>query len=108
MAKPPYNSAAWLAVRLKVLERDGWECQLRYRGCQGRANAADHRLSVIDLDPHDPALLDEANLQAACTECNTRKRNAEARRRRPQPRATNLRRGREQRRVSRNWTDPKR
>jgi 5-methylcytosine-specific restriction endonuclease McrA len=81
MAKPPYNSAAWRAVRKRVLQRDGYECQLKFWGCLGVASAVDHRLPVGSLDPRDPALLDEANLQAACVPCNTRKRNALARRR---------------------------
>lgn len=75
MAKWPYNSVAWRKVRLKVLKRDGNECQLRYPCCTHHATTADHIIPVSRLDRRDPAILDPANLQAACGECNSAKRD---------------------------------
>jgi 5-methylcytosine-specific restriction endonuclease McrA len=82
------SDAAWRVVRLRVLERDGWNCQLRLPGCRGKADEADH------IVPHDRggAWYDEANLRAACGHCNRARGN----RLRQQYGSAN-------RRPSRNW-----
>jgi 5-methylcytosine-specific restriction endonuclease McrA len=50
-----------------VLERDNWRCQIGIVGrCKGKANTADHIQAVAE----GGALLDPANLRAACTPCN--------------------------------------
>ena len=71
MTKRIYQSAAWRAVRRRVLERDGKVCQIRLPGCRGVATAVDH---IVELDDGG-AELDPGNLQAACVPCNTAKRN---------------------------------
>lgn len=58
-------------MRRKVLERDGFECQIRLPGCGGRASHADHIVELQD----GGAPFDLANLQAACGSCNVAKRN---------------------------------
>lgn len=75
IARWPYNTTAWKRVRLKVLKRDGYECQLRYPCCTRHATSADHTIPVSHLERRDPAVLDEHNLVAACGECNSAKRN---------------------------------
>jgi len=71
MGAPVYNSTTWRKVRLAVLERDGWQCQLRLPRCRGTATEADH---IVDWrqggDPYDPT-----NLRAACKPCNVAQRN---------------------------------
>lgn len=61
-------------MRLEVLERDGWRCQLRLPGCEVRADQADHIVRVRD----GGAWFDIANLRAACGPCN-RQRELEQR-----------------------------
>lgn len=105
MAKQPYASARWRDVRRHVLRRDGGICQLRYRGCLGVATAVDHITAIADLQPGDPALLDPANLQAACGPCNSRKRHADARLRAPNIRPPAPSRPPARRRVTRQWDE---
>lgn len=62
----------WRLVRLRVLERDGWSCQIRGEGCLGRADTVDH----IVPRAHGGPLLDPANLRAACHVCNSARRVA--------------------------------
>ncbi len=64
-----YNDPAWRRVRKLVLERDEHTCQLRGRGCTGVATTVDH---IVPLAAGG-ARLDPANLQAACSWCNTSK-----------------------------------
>lgn len=53
----------WPVRRQKVLERDGWRCQLELADrCVGEAKVVDH------IDPKGSDELD--NLQALCVECN--------------------------------------
>ena len=58
----------WVKVRRTVLQRDGYSCQLRLRGCTQYATQIDHKLSVMQggTDDFD-------NLQAACKWCNLMK-----------------------------------
>ena len=67
MAKPPYNSAGWRAVRLFVLDRDGYRCRIRLGGCTDTATTVDHIVTV----EHGGAWLDPLNLRAACQHCNS-------------------------------------
>lgn len=39
-----YTTPAWRAIRLLVLNRDGWECQRQGPRCIGRATHAGHIL----------------------------------------------------------------
>ena len=60
------TSGTWRRVRLLVLERDRYRCQVRGRHCHGWANQVDHIVSRAD----GGALFDPANLRAACPACN--------------------------------------
>jgi 5-methylcytosine-specific restriction protein A len=71
MSDAVYRHRAWKPLARKVLERDGYVCQIRLPGCTGRATAADHVVEWRD----GGAKYDMANLQAACAACNTAKRN---------------------------------
>lgn len=61
--------ADWPAVRLTVLRRDGWKCQLRYDGCLTAATEVDH---IHRGDDHRPV-----NLQGACARCHALKSSRE-------------------------------
>lgn len=75
----------WHDVRVRVLDRDGWEC--RMCGTDLGANAqVDHIVPVTDGGP----MWDRGNMQSLCTECHVsktaedlRRRTVEARRRPP-------------------------
>lgn len=70
MAKWPYNGP-WQRIRKTILERDGWDCQIRGRNCTSQATHVDHIIPVEQGGaPYDPA-----NLRAACQRCNVGKRN---------------------------------
>jgi 5-methylcytosine-specific restriction endonuclease McrA len=78
-ADPSKNSrgragARWAKVRLEVLERDGYLCQIRIAGCTRRATQVDHIVPLTTLGPDDPRRDDPAALRAACRNCNTRRR----------------------------------
>ena len=73
----PYNSPAWRRVRLAVLNRDGWVCQIRGPRCEVQANQADH---VIPWRVGG-AIFDPDNLRAACGPCNAGRAYHETKRR---------------------------
>lgn len=60
----------WKSLRLVVLRRDSWRCQLQLPGCLEGASEVDHR---VRGDNH---ALD--NLQAVCSACHKKKTLAEA------------------------------
>lgn len=61
-ADPRLTSPAWRRLRLLVLDRDRWVCQL----CGGTATCVDHVVARADGgDMWNPA-----NLRAACRRCN--------------------------------------
>ncbi len=62
------HTRAWRKIRAVVLERDRWECQLEYPGCQGRATHVDHVLPIRFGGTNSLA-----NLRAACRSCNLRR-----------------------------------
>lgn len=62
----PTTTARWRRVRLVVLERDGWLCQVRMPGCTTKAEHVDH---IVPWRLGGP-VFDEANLRAACASCN--------------------------------------
>lgn len=78
----PYCDPKWKRVRRQVLERDGNECQFRkrvkvdgqwvYGLCGEVATAVDH---IVPWSKAPALAFDPANLQAACTICNTTKAN---------------------------------
>jgi 5-methylcytosine-specific restriction protein A len=56
-------------IRKKVLERDGYKCQLRYADiCVGRASQVDHI-----VQPEAGGGSDLANLRAVCVRCHARR-----------------------------------
>jgi len=63
------KSKTWKRVRLLVLIRDDYQCQIKWRGCSGVAITADHIVPERD----GGARFDMANLQAACEKCNSAK-----------------------------------
>ena len=66
------STHAWKVLRTKVLERDRYQCRLRYPGCIGTATIADH-IKAILLGGTDSI----TNLQAACQPCHAKKSSAE-------------------------------
>jgi 5-methylcytosine-specific restriction endonuclease McrA len=64
---PCYRSAAWKRVRLIILNRDAWLCQVRLPGCTTRATTADHIVGLAD----GGAWYELTNLRAACRPCNS-------------------------------------
>jgi 5-methylcytosine-specific restriction enzyme A len=55
----------WPAIRVRILNRDAWRCQLGYDGCRILAQQVDH---VVPGDDHTPG-----NLQAVCERCHALK-----------------------------------
>jgi hypothetical protein len=71
--KPPANRYAyggdWPERRLRVLERDGYACQLRYADiCVGRASQVDH---IVQPEAGGTNALE--NLRAVCRRCHARR-----------------------------------
>lgn len=65
MSKLSSRGAAWDAVRLQCLDRDGWVCQYCGKHLIGSDATADH------LTPRSQGGVDELwNLLAACRKCN--------------------------------------
>ena len=67
------GTTAWKQLRLRVLERDNYECQIKGFNCFGRANQVDHKRNT---QAGGTNTID--NLQAACSACNMRKAQAES------------------------------
>lgn len=63
-----YTTTAWRALRLLVLDRDGWECQRAGPSCIGRATHAGHILSRVE---HPDLAMQLDNVRAECVKCNT-------------------------------------
>lgn len=62
-----------------ILRRDA-ECQLRYEGCTGQADEADHIIGHADATAagwHPDDIDDPTNGQAVCTPCHLIKTQAE-------------------------------
>jgi 5-methylcytosine-specific restriction protein A len=85
--KPAANAYAykgdWPERRARVLERDGYACQLRYPGCRGRASEVDH---IVQPEAGGTNALE--NLRAVCRWCHARRtgrQGALAKRRRNPP-----------------------
>jgi len=58
----PRYSGKWPKIRLLILARDGYRCQIRGPGCTDVADDVDHI--------SDPLSMDLANLRASCAHCN--------------------------------------
>jgi 5-methylcytosine-specific restriction endonuclease McrA len=59
------TSHQYAKLRLLVLARDAWQCQLQLEGCNGRADHVDHIRPIVQ-----GGLTTYQNLQAACGRCN--------------------------------------
>jgi 5-methylcytosine-specific restriction endonuclease McrA len=68
------STAAWKQLRLRVLKRDHYQCQVREPGCTGRATQVDHIINTAA----DGAELDPDNCAAICPPCNARKAQRES------------------------------
>ena len=66
----------WPRVRLAILERDGWLCQIKGPGCTTRATAVDHIVPVLA----GGSWYEPGNLRGVCTTCNNRRVNHGSRR----------------------------
>lgn len=72
------TSRAYRALRLAVLDRDRWVCQMRGPHCTGAATEVDH----VVARANGGEVWDPGNLRAACRACNSRGGAALANRRR--------------------------
>ena len=71
----------WRKVRRRVLERDGYLCQIKGPKCTVKATQADHVIPVLA----GGALYDEENLRAACGHCNRSREDQTRKRRQVRP-----------------------
>lgn len=69
MPKNPYGGK-WPKVRLAVLARDGYLCQIKGPGCTTKATCVDHIVPPED----GGSWWDQSNLRAACFQCNNARR----------------------------------
>jgi 5-methylcytosine-specific restriction protein A len=63
------TSREWRALRLAILDRDGWQCQIRGPRCATVATTVDHIVRPDD----GGSIWNETNLRAACRPCNSRR-----------------------------------
>ncbi len=72
MARTPYD-ARWRKVRAGILARDGFVCRIGGAHCTRTATEVDHVVAIRD----GGAVLDPANLRAACKACNVARANVQ-------------------------------
>jgi len=61
-----YSTHTWRKIRLQILERDQYVCQIRRKGCTEIATQVDHIVPVTK----GGAKYDPRNLRASCLKCN--------------------------------------
>ena len=66
--KRAISTATWQRLRLMVLDRDHWSCQIRGPGCSQHATCVDH----IEARSIGGAMWDPKNIRASCRTCNLR------------------------------------
>jgi 5-methylcytosine-specific restriction endonuclease McrA len=66
-ADPRLSTISWRRLRLLVLDRDRWQCQIRGPDCTQVATCVDHIVARADGGP----CWDTTNLRAACRKCNS-------------------------------------
>ena len=66
MPRSPYAHGSWPKIRLAILERDSWTCQIQAKRCTKRATHVDHIVPVSV----GGSWFDPSNLRAACRTCN--------------------------------------
>ena len=64
--RPDLNTGRWKRIRLTVLKRDAYECQMRGPKCTGVATSVDHVIPYAQGGDDN-----YNNLRAACRTCNT-------------------------------------
>jgi len=65
MTRPEYNRG-WPALRLTILERDNWQCQIRGPHCKGKATEVDHIIPISE----GGSWRDPSGLRAVCRVCH--------------------------------------
>ncbi|MCU1494795.1 MAG: hypothetical protein JWO62_2559 [Acidimicrobiaceae bacterium] len=83
MAKPQYDGP-WRRIRLRVLERDGYRCQIVGPKCRHNADQVDHIIAI----ENGGSWWDESNLRASCGPCNNGRAKGAERWRRTKTRIT--------------------
>lgn len=75
MSEQSSRGAAWNAVRLLVLDRDGWTCQSCRKGLAGSDATVDHIVSkeTWRREQREGDVNDPSNLIAMCRSCNSSK-----------------------------------
>ena len=61
-----HGGRQWRTLRLAILQRDGYQCQIQANGCTQLADQVDHIVELVN----GGAKYDPTNLRAACTHCN--------------------------------------
>ena len=61
-------------IRVRILERDGWRCQLGLPGCEYHACQIDHIAGVAQLGYAND---DDDNLRSVCSSCHRVRSNAQ-------------------------------
>jgi 5-methylcytosine-specific restriction enzyme A len=61
-----HGGRQWRTLRLRILHRDGYQCQINGPGCTHTADQVDHIVRLSE----GGAKYDPRNLRAACTHCN--------------------------------------
>ena len=61
-----HGGRQWRTLRLRILARDGYRCQINAKGCTTVADQVDHIVRLSE----GGAKFDPRNLRAACTHCN--------------------------------------
>ena len=65
---PRFNLTLYRRIRLFVLSRDHYKCQIRGPKCKGYATEVDHVIPRVDGGD----MFNPANLRASCRPCNMR------------------------------------
>lgn len=79
MSEQSSRGTAWNAVRLFVLDRDGWVCQYCRKELAGDDATADHIVSKDrwKREGREGDVDDPTNLVAACRSCNSSKQDSD-------------------------------
>jgi 5-methylcytosine-specific restriction protein A len=77
-SKRPGSTRAWRAVRLQVLKRDQYRCQLQYAECVGQATEVDHITNIAASNTQRAQANNPNELQAVCSPCHRAKTQREA------------------------------
>lgn len=68
-AKAFYNSEVWKQVRISILKRDSYLCQMR--GCHNPAEEVHHKIKLTPDNINDPKItVNPGNLISLCSECH--------------------------------------